>query len=67
MMRKDDAGEPPPAIVDPQGRPARDRERPADCPRCGAPPKKRRLSGGFGELHDLCGVCGYDFPERTLW
>lgn len=36
------------------------------CPRCSAPPERRRLSAGFGEPHDVCGRCGYDFPERTL-
>lgn len=36
------------------------------CPKCRAEADKRVLSGGFGEPHDVCGQCGYDFPERTL-
>lgn len=36
------------------------------CPKCKAGPEKRRLSSGFGEPHDVCGRCGFDFPERTL-
>lgn len=43
-------------------------ERPKDtrCPRCSAKTDRRVLSAGFGEPHDVCGRCGYDFPERTL-
>lgn len=55
----------PPILVDPTGRPARpvqDRS----CPRCGADAGRRVLSAGFGEPHDVCGQCGFDFPERTL-
>lgn len=37
-----------------------------NCPRCGAPEKRRVLSAGFGSPHDVCGECGYDFSERTL-
>lgn len=36
------------------------------CPRCKAGPERRRLSAGFGEPHDVCGKCGYEFAERTL-
>lgn len=36
------------------------------CPRCQAPADRRVLSAGFGDPHDVCGRCGYDFPERTL-
>jgi uncharacterized protein (DUF983 family) len=55
----------PRVLVDPQGKPARKSTDKA-CPRCGASPDKRRLSGGFGEVHDVCGQCGEDFlGERT--
>lgn len=36
------------------------------CPRCQAPADRRVLSAGFGDPHDVCGRCGYDFKERTL-
>jgi uncharacterized protein (DUF983 family) len=52
-------------IVDPSGRPAR-KAQTTDCPGCGAPKTKRRLSSGFGEPHDICGECGHDFDERTI-
>jgi len=58
----DDAERAP--ILDPQGKPARARES-LVCPRCGAPASKRVLSSGFGYPLDLCGVCGYQFGERT--
>jgi uncharacterized protein (DUF983 family) len=53
-----------PPLIGPDGFPAR---RPEDqtCPRCGAEPDKRRLSSGFGAPHDVCGVCGFEFEERT--
>lgn len=59
------ATDPALALVDATGRPAR---KPADgkCPRCHAAKDRRVLSGGFGEPHDVCGVCGYEFEERTL-
>jgi uncharacterized protein (DUF983 family) len=57
----DDAERP---ILNPQGKPAR-RET-SVCPRCGAPASKRVLSSGFGHPLDLCGVCGYQFGERTV-
>lgn len=55
----------PPVLVDTTGRPLRQA---ADrtCPRCSAPPDRRVLSSGFGSPHDVCGVCGHDFEERTL-
>lgn len=56
-------------ILDATGRPVKLRPLPpvvANCPRCGKGPDRRRLSAGFGEPHDVCGSCGYDFPERTL-
>ena len=52
-------------IVDPSGRPAR-KAQSTDCPGCSAPKAKRRLSSGFGAPHDICGECGFDFPERTI-
>jgi uncharacterized protein (DUF983 family) len=56
---------PAPAILDPTGRPAR-RKDDRTCPQCHAGPDKRRLSAGFGDAHDICAVCGYDFlGERT--
>ena len=55
-----------PRIVTPDGRPAREALGPQPCPRCNAAPKYRVLSAGFGQPHDVCGTCGYDFPERTL-
>lgn len=36
-----------------------------ECPGCGAGPDRRRPSGGFGALHDVCGECGHDFEEYT--
>ena len=39
---------------------------PTVCPRCQAPADRRVLSAGFGDPHDLCGVCGYEFAERTV-
>lgn len=51
-------------IVDPQGRPARRPESRA-CPRCGAGPERRVLSGGFGEPHHVCGQCGEEFPMEA--
>lgn len=56
---------PTPVIVDPHGQPARAAVR-ADCPRCGATPERRVVSAGFGVPHDVCGVCGHDFPECTV-
>lgn len=50
-------------IVDPQGKPARTPDD-TKCPSCRS--MRRRLSGGFGEVHDICADCGHDFHgERT--
>lgn len=56
-------------ILDPSGRPARLKNLRVDdhCPKCGAPAERRVLSGGFGYPHDVCGNCGHDFEERTIW
>jgi uncharacterized protein (DUF983 family) len=54
-----------PVIVDPSGKPAR-KARDTACPKCGAGADLRVLSGGFGVVHDICGRCGFDYPERTL-
>lgn len=35
------------------------------CPRCRASADKRMLNTGFGNPHDVCSVCGYEFEERT--
>lgn len=64
-MIDEDVDDTTPAILDAGGKRARRRETRA-CPRCSAPPERRRLSGGFGEPHDVCGNCGHDFEERTL-
>jgi hypothetical protein len=53
-------------LLTPDGRIARVALAPQPCPQCGAKPERRVLSGGFGAVHDVCGTCGYDFPERTL-
>ena len=60
--------EPPfntPKILDPSGKPARPAEiQHPRCPRCHS--SRRRLSGGFGDTHDVCADCGHDFlGERT--
>jgi uncharacterized protein (DUF983 family) len=52
-------------IVDASGRPART-ARDRNCPMCGAGTDRRVLSGGFGQVHDVCGQCGHDFEERTI-
>lgn len=56
-----------PVIIDATGQPAR-KPQSSDCPNptCGAPKSKRRLSSGFGPAHDICGVCGHEFEERTI-
>lgn len=43
-------------------------ELPADhrCPQCGAGPAARRRSRTFGPVHDVCGVCAFDFAEYTV-
>lgn len=36
------------------------------CPRCGAGPKLRQASNGFGRtFREQCGQCGFSFGERT--
>jgi len=65
-MTPDDRPDPADALVDGGGQPLR-RSRVDRCPRCHADPSLRVLSGGFGRrVHDVCGVCGYDFAERTI-
>lgn len=54
-----------PQIVDASGKPAR-KATDTNCPKCKAPASRRVLSSGFGEPHDVCGQCGYEFEERTL-
>ena len=51
-----------PVLVAPDGRPAR---LPADarCPRCGAGANERVLSAGFGEAHNICQRCAFEFQE----
>jgi hypothetical protein len=58
-------------ILGPDGKLARDPRVPVTCPGCRtlSPPgdvKKRRLSGGFGALTDICRECGYAFDELTV-
>jgi len=50
-----------PVIVDATGQPAR---KPADrlCPSCRS--ARRRLSGGFGAVHDICADCGHAWPDE---
>lgn len=52
-------------LVAPDGRPlALPKEAP--CPRCGAGPQKRVLSGGFGAVISvLCGQCGQTLQEQA--
>ncbi len=55
-----------PGLVDYRGRPIRDPKN-TTCPKCGAGADRRVASGGFGDVHDVCGVCGYEgFGERTV-
>jgi len=49
-------------LLDAAGRPLASRPTvPKACPGCGAGPERRDLSGGFGEPHDVCVVCGHEF------
>ena len=50
-------------LVDGSGQPARRKVDPR-CPKCQAGPDRRVLSGGFGEPHEVCGQCGFDFPPE---
>lgn len=50
-------------LVDGTGRPAR-RKVETTCPRCRAGEERRVPSGGFGLPHEVCGVCGYEFPTE---
>jgi uncharacterized protein (DUF983 family) len=36
------------------------------CPRCDAGYAARRRSMTFGPVHDVCGVCGFDFDVLTV-
>jgi rubredoxin len=49
-------------LVDASGKPVK---RDTRCPQCQAGPDKRVASGGFGEPHDVCVVCGHEFQELT--
>lgn len=58
-------------IVDPAGRAVESpvtfvegRAVPTRCPGCGAPPKRRVKSAGFGQPHDVCVECGHEFSLR---
>lgn len=65
----DDDEKPRSRIVDAHGRrPEKSIER---CPRCHVEcPKgdtvRRVRSGGFGQVHDCCVACGYEFEESTV-
>ena len=49
------------AITDPKPLPTDDR-----CPRCKAGTDKRVASAGFGNPHDVCSRCGFEWEEFTL-
>ena len=53
-----------PLILNAQGAPAR-RPKTETCPRCGAGPKKRTASSGFGIAHPVCGQCGYEWLDEV--
>jgi uncharacterized protein (DUF983 family) len=55
-----------PAILGPDGQPVARKAVSKACPNCGAGPEKRVLSGGFGEVHDVCSRCGYEWETRSL-
>lgn len=57
-----------PVILGPDGKPTTSAKKkgPTPCQKCGAGEDKRVLSGGFGEPHDVCGRCGFEYQERTL-
>jgi len=53
-------------IIDPStNRPARREARSTNCPRCRAG-KDQRVSTGYGEQHDVCRKCGYEWPDEHL-
>ncbi len=53
----------PPQILDGDGKPAR-RAIDRACPECRS--LRRRLSGGFGAVHDICADCGFAWKnEKT--
>lgn len=54
-----------PVILGADGKPAPKVDRSA-CPGCGADRSKRVASGGFGEPHDVCRECGYEWQELTV-
>lgn len=51
------------AVLGPDGKPARvplsDR-----CPRCGAGPEARVSSAGFGQPHEICRACAYEWESQ---
>lgn len=57
------------SILNASGQPARKADE--MCPSCGkksprGDTRARTLSGGFGQVHDVCTNCGHDFDELTL-
>lgn len=52
-----------PRILGPTGQPARLAPE-AKCPRCGAGPDQRVPSGGFGEPHQVCRACAFEFEKE---
>lgn len=52
-----------PVLVGPDGHPMRAQAEAALCPRCGAGKDKRVPSSGFGEPHDVCRICGYEWKD----
>lgn len=54
----------PSAIVDPQGKPAR-QAIDTHCPNCGAGVEKRVASCGFGVRRPVCGSCGYKWDDEV--
>lgn len=55
----------PKGLVAPDGRPLRRAAAASKaCPRCRADEGKRVPSGGFGDPHPVCGVCGYEWHDE---